>query len=99
MIELCIQHDLPEPVFEVSEGSLIVIFKKYRITAEVSNDLNKRQRRSIEYLKKNRSISRREYAFLFRRSARKAFNDLQEMVSKEILQRKGTGKQTYYELL
>ena len=44
-------------------------------------------------------IVRRKYASLFGCSARTAYNDLQEMVSKNILQRKGKGKQTYYELL
>jgi len=63
------------------------------------NSLNERQRKSVEYLKKNKNISRQKYASLFGCSARTAYNDLQEMVSKNILQRKGKGKQTYYELL
>ena len=99
MVELCIQHNLPEPIFEESGGSLIVIFRKYYITDEILNSLNERQRKSVEYLKKNKNISRQKYASLFGCSARTAYNDLQEMVSKNILQRKGKGKQTYYELL
>ena len=55
---------------------------------EVLNSLNERQRKSVEYLKKNKIISRQKYASLFGCSARMAYNDLQGMVSKNILQRK-----------
>jgi len=65
---------------------------------EVLNSLNERQRKSVEYLKKNKIISRQKYASLFGCSARMAYNDLQERVSKNILWRKGKGKYTYYEL-
>jgi len=36
---------------------------------------------------------------LFNCSIRTAFNDLQDMIDKKILKRKGVGKYTYYEMV
>ena len=98
IIELCKQNNLPDPLFKESGGNLNVIFRKYYITEEIFEGLNDRQKKAVEYLKENKSITRQKYASFFTCSVRTAFNDLQEMVERKILQRKGKGRHTYYEL-
>ena len=60
--------------------------------------LNERQSKAVEYLRESKRITRQEYAFLFECSVRTAFNDLQGMIDKQILQRREKGRYTYYEL-
>ena len=50
MIEQCLGHGLPEPLFEEVAGDFVVTFRKYNITEEILNELNDRQRKAIEYL-------------------------------------------------
>ena len=98
IIELCLNHGLPEPIFEELSGSLVVSLRKYKITDEILNELNARQIKAIEYIKINKKITRADYASLLNCSIRTAYNDLQDTVHKKIIQIKGKGKSTYYEL-
>jgi len=91
---------LPEPVFKEITGGLVVTFGKSKYTEEYLGKLglNERQSKAVEYLRESKRITRQEYAFLFECSVRTAFNDLQGMIDKQILQRRGKGRYTYYEL-
>jgi len=101
IINSCLNHGLPEPIFEEISGGLVVTIRKDRYTEEFLEklNLNDRQLKAMEYLRNNKKITRQEYTSLNKCALRTAFNDLQGMVSKQILQRKGSGKYTYYELI
>ncbi|MDI6791668.1 MAG: ATP-binding protein, partial [bacterium] len=59
MIELCLNYDLPEPKLEEIAGSFVVTFRKSKLTEESleSMELNERQRKIVEYLKKKKKIT------------------------------------------
>jgi ATP-dependent DNA helicase RecG len=97
IIEACIDHGLPQPLFEILSGSLVITFRKYKITEEMIQSLNDRQKKIIEYLKEHKKITSKECSQLFDISKRTARNDLNDLISKEIIQRKGkSDKKTYY---
>ena len=61
--------------------------------------LNERQRKAIDYMKKHKKITSKEYAELFSITDRTARNDLKSLLDKKILIQRGTSKKlTYYEL-
>jgi ATP-dependent DNA helicase RecG len=91
---------LPEPEFEYTGTSLIVTFRKSKFTEEYisSLNLNGRQRKAIEYLKVNKSITNREYREINKIGKVVAAKELNEMVSKNILRIIGKGRSLRYEL-
>ncbi len=98
MIKLCEEYGMPQPVFLEESGGFSVIFRKSHIPIGLEGlELNERQKKAIQYIKINKKITRTEYAKLFNCSIRTAFNDIQNLTSKNILARKGIGKNTYYE--
>jgi ATP-dependent DNA helicase RecG len=90
---------LPEPVFQEDQG-FSVIFRKDVFSAEylAQMKLNERQLQAIPYLRKQGSISKREYQDLVLVSARTALYDLTALVNKGVLVRVGTGKSSRYSL-
>ena len=99
IIEWCLKHGLPQPIFEEISGGLLVTLRKYRISEDELKKLNERQREAIEHLKVYKRISRSEYTKLTSCSERTAFRDLEELTKNKIIIRKGKGKTTYYELV
>lgn len=101
MIDMCSDWKLPDPLFEYVTGDFVVTFRKTKYTEEFleKKEMNERQIKAIEYLKGNKKITRQKYASLFGCSIRTAFNDIQHLVDKGLLQRKGKGRYTYYELV
>lgn len=100
MIKECLKHGLPEPLFEEVTESLVITFRKSKLTEEFLEkiDLNERQKKAVEYLKIHKKITRLKYAKLIGCSERTAFRDIEELLKNKIVMRKGKGKQTYYEL-
>jgi len=97
MIEQCLGHGLPEPLFEEVVGDFVVTFRRYNITEEILNELNKRQRKAIEYLVAQKRITNKEYRELNSNiSDRTALNDLNELVDKGIIVAKGEKRYRYY---
>ena len=101
IIKECLKHGLSEPLFEEVAGNLVVTCRKTKFTEEYLKqlNLNERQIKAIEYIKENKQITRKRYASLFNCSVRTAFDDIQAMVNKKVLKRKGKGKYTYYEMV
>lgn len=102
MIQQCKIDGLPEPQFEDTKSSFIVTFRKSKISLDAMQklDLNQRQQRIIEYLKKEKFITSSKYSEIFTITDRTARNDLTELVKKRVLIRRGRGKKdTYYELI
>ncbi|PKP56811.1 MAG: hypothetical protein CVT88_03245 [Candidatus Altiarchaeales archaeon HGW-Altiarchaeales-1] len=98
LIDWCKRWGLPEPLFELIVDDLVVTFRKYQITDEILKELNERQKKVVEHLKINKKITRLEYVTLTGCSERTAFRDIENLIKKEFLIRKGDGRKTYYEL-
>ncbi len=98
IIKECLKHDLPEPLFEEVTRSLVVTFRKYRISEDILEQLNKRQRGVMEHLKTHKKITRSGYVRITGCSERTAFRDIEELSGRKLIIRRGGGKQTYYEL-
>lgn len=97
MIERCLDHGMPEPLFDEVAGDFVVTFRKYSFTDEVLNELNERQQNAIEYLLEHKKITNREYREINPDiSERTALNDLNELVHKNMVAAKGEKKHRYY---
>lgn len=97
IIELCSNHGLPEPVFEVTSGSLVITLRE-EITEELLREkgLNDRQIKAVNYLKENGRIRRKTYCNIYEVGKTLAYEELNEMVEKGIIKRRGKGRGTYY---
>ncbi len=101
MIELCREAGLPEPAFELRAGSFVITLWRDWLTDAVLADLNlnERQVQAIAYIKKNRIIINSIYQSEFNASKRTSSRDLDELLSKGILEKVGTtGKGVHYRL-
>jgi len=101
IVKWCVQHGLPEPIFKEVTGGFSVILRKFQLPEDLESiELNERQKQVIEYLKKNRKITNREYQNLCpdinRETLRKDLNDL---INKKIIVRKGEKRGVYYEVV
>jgi len=100
------EHPLsPEfPVIQSDEYSTTVtIFStkdKFEEKEKEEVELNERQKKAFEYLKKHGKITNREYREINRGiSESTALRDLEELTEKNLVVRKGTGRKTRYELV
>ena len=99
IIKECLNHSLPEPLFEIITGSLVVTFRKYRITEEILKELNERQQKAIEYLREHKKITNKEYRQLNPNiTDRTVLNDFNELIDKGIIAAKGEKKYRHYTL-
>ena len=101
IIKWCREEDLPEPIFKEVTGGFAVVLRKFQIPENLESlELNERQKKAIEYLKKYRKITNREYQNLCpdvnRETLRKDLNDL---INKKAIIRKGEKKGIYYEFI
>ncbi|ODS39786.1 hypothetical protein BEH94_01400 [Candidatus Altiarchaeales archaeon WOR_SM1_SCG] len=100
VIMLCRDNGLPEPKFEEKMGCFVVTIwrNKYADTYIDRFNLNERQRKAIEYLKKQGKINRRTYCQICNVEKTVAYEDLLDMVNKGIIYLTGKGRGTYYTL-
>jgi predicted HTH transcriptional regulator len=99
MIELCREAGLPEPQFEQRSGSFVITLWRDWLTDEVMRrfDLNDRQRQAITIVKTQGRITNREYREKTGVVIRSASRDLEDLVSKGLLDKVGTtGRNTFY---
>ncbi|MEA3475404.1 MAG: helix-turn-helix domain-containing protein [Candidatus Cloacimonadota bacterium] len=98
MIKKCLSSGLPEPLFEEISGNLVVTFRG-KITKEYLEglDLNKRQIVAMEYIKKIGKITNKKYREMFPEiSNETARLDLNILVRKRLLNKKGEKRGAYY---
>lgn len=97
IIDSCVENGLPEPIFEIKSGNLVVIIRKYLITESMKGKLNERQQRAIDYLLEHGKITNKEYLEINpdikRHTAR---TDLKIMVGEGIISSEGKGRYTFY---
>jgi ATP-dependent DNA helicase RecG len=98
IIEWCIDWGLPEPEFELKETSFVVTFRKSRLTDEYLEQLglNDRQKKAISYLKKHGKIDRKTYSTICGVEKTLAYEELADLINKELLDMAGTGKGIHY---
>ena len=98
IIESCKSAELPEPEMkERDSGFLLSIFKDIlREDYLVKLGLNKRQIKALAYIKKMGTITNKEYQSLFSITDRTALRDLDDLMSKELVQKRGAKKGTHY---
>ncbi len=101
IINSCREAELPEPVMLEQDGGFLVEIYKHRFTEEElrKSGLNDRQIKAVLFVVENGNVSNREYQKLTGASERTALRDLDDLVAKQILARKGTKKATRYVLL
>ena len=89
------------PEIKADQHSVLVVLfstkEKFK-EKEIEIELNERQRKAIEYLEKNRKMSRGEYAKMFKISPRMANKDLKDLEVKKLIYRRGKGRGVYYTL-
>lgn len=100
MIEQCTQTGLPAPDFEERAGQFVTTLWRDWLTAEVMDrlELNDRQLLCIKMLKVERQTTTMAYQNLVGCSRRTVARDLDELLNKGIIQRKGAGRSAYYVL-
>jgi len=93
IIDACLDHGLPEPVFEELSGSLVVTLRK-GITEELLREkgLNERQIKAVSYIREKGGITNKEYQVLFDVSRITATRDFKLLEGEGILKRIGKGK-------
>jgi ATP-dependent DNA helicase RecG len=97
IIESCLEANLPEPLFEIKSGSLVVTIRKYKVSTLLKTKFNERQQKAINYLLTHNKITNREYRQLNPEIKRDtAKKDLKDLINKEIIIQKGLGRYTYY---
>ena len=100
MVEECVKWGIPEPEFEQTPTSLIVVFRKDILCPEYLEklELNERQLFAIEYVKKHGKITNKEHREQFGITRVTAYHDLSGLVDKNVLVMFGKGPETYYTL-
>jgi ATP-dependent DNA helicase RecG len=99
IIDACKEAGLPEPIITEDQGGVSVIFLKDIYTEDYlkKQNLPTRQINALLYIKKHGSINNAQYQQLENISKSTATRDLQELMDKEFIERKGTtGKGTSY---
>ena len=101
MIRESLEYALPEPDFAQRGGEFTVVLWRDWLTDEVlaGYNLNPRQMQAVNYLKNNERITNSMYQSEFTASNRTASRDLDDLVTKGLVDKVGTtGKGVYYQL-
>ena len=98
IIEECRKYGLPEPLIEETGGGVAVTLYKNKTNPEYVGtlDLNERQLKAIEYIKKSGSITRVMYQEEMNTSERTASRDIELLVGYGIFIKTGNNKSTKY---
>ena len=99
MIKETVKHGLPEPEFEDIGTSIVVTFRKYKLTEEVLKGLNQRQREAIEFLRLHKELTTSEYQEMINKPLVTARRDLLDLKKKKIIEYTGSLKTGYYRLV
>lgn len=91
IVDNCIKQGLPEPDFVEENGVMTVTFYKDKWNQENLRKLglNVRQVKAVMYVKKNGKITNSDYQELNDVSERTALRDLEALIKKEVLMKKG----------
>ncbi len=99
------KYDLPLPIISYKKPNLIVTFPR---TIEASKEaynykgiatLNNEELLGYEFIKQKGKITRKDYEKRFGFETKKAERHLRNMVEESLIQRKGSGPSTFYEII
>ncbi len=99
MKSLCKKWGNKEPYYELHPVETKITFEspiKEPTFVEIETRLSNRQKKAIEYVKKKGAITNREYREINYVSNRVAFEELSDLIEKEILVKKGGGRSVCY---
>ncbi len=98
MVDMCLEHGLPEPEFEETDASFVVTIRKKILTEEKMEELglNERQKKAFKRIEEKESITRSEYEDMFGISERTANRELSQLVDLNLIEKKGKGPNTHY---
>jgi ATP-dependent DNA helicase RecG len=97
----CLETGLPTPVFKVEGNDFWLIFRKDRLNEQSLSKLglNERQIKAVVYVKEKGKITNLQYLEINEGiTDRTALRDLDFLIEKNVFQRIGEKKATYYEL-
>ncbi|MFC1461746.1 hypothetical protein ACFLQR_04435 [Verrucomicrobiota bacterium] len=99
IIDACKERDIAVE-FTVESGCFIVCLRQRAVTAVAPDgvELNERQKKALEYVRKHERITRSGYEELNHLPPHTAKRDLRYLVEKRVLVRKGAGRKRWYEL-
>jgi predicted HTH transcriptional regulator len=100
MIQESVEHALPEPDFEQRAGEFAVTVWRDWLTVNVLAQLglNERQKKALMQIRAQRRLTSANYQELTRASRPTATRDLDDLVNKGLLDRRGEGRGTHYVL-
>ncbi|MBD3328329.1 transcriptional regulator [Candidatus Peregrinibacteria bacterium] len=101
IIEKCRDQGLPEPEFNNEHGVMSITFYKDKWNEKDLHELglNGRQIKAVHYIKEHGKITNSDYQKLNNVSERTALRDLDDLIQKEVVQKKGEKKGTHYQLV
>lgn len=101
IVEKCREQGLPEPEFLNEHGVMSVTFYKDKWNEKHLHGLglNERQIKAVHYIKEHGRITNSDYQKLNNVSERTALRDLDDLIRKEVAQKKGEKKGTHYQLV
>lgn len=98
IIDWYTEWGLPEPDFEFTGTSMVVILRKSKLTEEylATLGLTEQEKKIIEYIKINKRITSGEIQNLFDVTRMTANRYIKKLIELSIVERKGKGKDVYY---
>jgi len=92
------KQDLPDPSILEDESGFIMQFNKKEESKEFPDieNLNERQKKAVEYLKKEGRISNKIYQEINNTTRNTVKRDINDMIEKKFLIRVGDGRSIYY---
>jgi ATP-dependent DNA helicase RecG len=98
MKKLCMEVNLPAPIISAKGHDFWIVFRKDIYFPEYLKDLglNERQTDALIYFKSKGEITSSEYARKYNVTDRTARTDLNELIEKELLTKKGETKSSVY---
>ncbi|MCI0537165.1 MAG: DUF4062 domain-containing protein [Verrucomicrobiales bacterium] len=100
MIALCREAGLPEPDYELRQGSFVLTLWRDWLTDQMVTELslNERQRKAMPVIRQHRRLSNSDYQAATGATRPTAKRDLEDLVKKGLLVPRGSGRGAYYEL-
>ena len=99
MIELCLDGGLPAPDFDLLQGSFVITLWRDWLTGDVLAELslNDRQLKALPLVRQHPRFSNSDYQAVTGATRPTAKRDLEELVTKGVIVRKGSGRGAHYE--
>jgi len=99
------KFELPLPIIDFDGSNIVVTFPRtFEAMKEVSSrkrveNLNNEELLGFEFVKLKGSLNRKEYEEHFSFDKKKAERHLNKMIKEELIERKGSGPATYYQII